>query len=115
MTNTITKTWAEEILEANMEGMNSAERFTYLNDVTTYGCASGCVSGVIYTNEIKELFKANMDSILEEVSYYQEEVGESVLGIVPPDDIPQHAVWLVVELKAQEMANTADDMGWEEE
>jgi hypothetical protein len=115
MTNTITKTWAEEILEANMEGMNKAERFSYLNDVTTYGCQSGCVSGVIYTREINELFKANMEEILDEVSTQAEELDYNVLADKEPHEIPQTAVWFMIETTAQEMANTADDMGWEEE
>lgn len=106
MTNT---NWAVELLEDNMEGMTKEERLTYLNDVQTYGCSSGCVSGAIYTHEIKELFQANAVQIIEAVAYAMHELDYNLLADVEPEDAAQQAVWYFIETTAAEMYNTIDD------
>ena len=96
--------WAVDVLEANMDGFTNEERLKYLGDVTRHGCASGCVSGVIYYREIKPFFVNNLDEILTAVEDFDYEMGTHVLGKCDASQVPEKAVWLVVELTADRMA-----------
>ncbi|MGV3094652.1 DUF7222 domain-containing protein, partial [Streptococcus pluranimalium] len=74
MTNTNIQ-WAVNLLEDNMEGMSKEEKISYLEDVTSHGCISGNVGGAIHTHDINNLFKDNMDDILERITELNEEFG----------------------------------------
>jgi hypothetical protein len=114
MTNIKTTTWAEDILEANMEGYSEKERFNYLRDVQRAGCISGCVSGAIYTHELATLFAENLDTILPELEMYKDDYEHDVLAGINPIDIPQAAVWFILEQTAAEMFNTLEEPEEEE-
>jgi len=104
--------WAVELLEDNMEGYTEAERKTYLDDVTTHGCISGCVSGVIYYHETEQLFKDNLKDILDTLSEYEEDTGVNPVVTAAEDSIdtlPNKLVWFVVELVAYHLVAELDN------
>jgi len=99
--------WAKNILEANMEGFNMEERINYLNDVSTHGCESGCVSGVIYYRETEQLFKDNMIEILNTAEDHREETGHNIVNTIADNHglgtLYNSLVWFVVEEVAYHM------------
>lgn len=118
MTITNTMEWAKEVLFANMEGMTAEEQQTYLEDVVDRGCASGCVSGAIYTNEINELFKANLEDILERLDELNESYGydgvhelfqENAVSGGDYINFPTFVVWLIIEDTAGVLLASIED------
>ncbi|WCS69642.1 hypothetical protein Goe25_02530 [Bacillus phage vB_BsuM-Goe25] len=102
MTNT---KWAIEILEDNMSGLDREDKMNYLEDVTQHGCISGCVNEVIYTHDINDIFKDNMDYILERLTEISEELECDVVQVAMSNlnyegdytMLPTAAVWLIIE------------------
>jgi len=108
--------WAIEILNNNMEDYSKEEKVNYLNDVTTHGCASGCVSGVIYYHETKEIFKDNIDEILEELEDYKENTCFNPLqNLEDISTLYNWAVWFTVEHVASMMLSDLENEEEEEE
>ncbi|WCS68877.1 hypothetical protein Goe20_02610 [Bacillus phage vB_BsuM-Goe20] len=104
MTNNNIK-WAVEILENGMSGFDKEEKINYLEDVTQRGCTTGCVSEVIYTNDINDIFKDNTDDILERLTDISEEYDydavQTAMSRLGYDKdytmFPTAAVWLIIE------------------
>ena len=109
------QTWAVNVLEGNMEGYTNEERKSYLEDVTSHGCISGCVGGVIYYSETGKIFREHLDSILTAIEDYDYEMGGHVLGTMDATDIPNKAVWFVVEQTAYEMLRELEEADEDEE
>ena len=103
MTNNNWDQWAIEILEDNMEGYTIEERETYLQDVVQHGCISGCVSGVIYNRQIREIFEEHVLEILEVIQQFDYDTDQHLLGTVDATSIPETAVWFIVEQTASNM------------
>ncbi|QQO40698.1 hypothetical protein 000TH009_262 [Bacillus phage 000TH009] len=122
MTNTNTQ-WAIEILEENMRGFDRGERMNYLEDVTQHGCISATVSGVIYTHDINNIFKDNMDDILEQLTQLNEELGydvvQSAMTRLDYDKeytmFPTVAVWMIIEDTAASLLSDLENEEEEEE
>ena len=104
MTNNNIK-WAIEILENGMSGFDKEEKMNYLEDVTQHGCVSGVVTAVIYTHDINDIFKDNMDYILERLTEISEELECDVVQVAMSNlnyegdytMLPTAAVWLIIE------------------
>lgn len=118
MTITNTMEWAKEVLFANMEGMNEEEQQTYLADVIDHGCASGCVSGAIYTKEINDLFKNNLEDILDRLDELNDSYGyDGVHELFQANRIsngdyinfPTFVVWLIIEDTACELLASIEE------
>ncbi|WZL56278.1 hypothetical protein SP3_00219 [Bacillus phage fHSPT3] len=120
MTNNTNIQWAVDILEDNMLGLDREERMSYLEDVTSHGCISGNVGGAIYTYDINNLFKDNMENILERITELNEEFGHDVIQSAMKNldydreynMFPTVAVWLIIEETA---ASLLSDLENEEE
>ena len=104
MTNNNIK-WAIEILENGMSGFDKEEKMNYLEDVTQHGCVSGVVTAVVYTSDINDIFKDNMDYILERLTEISEELECDVVQVAMSNlnyegdytMLPTAAVWLIIE------------------
>lgn len=113
--------WAVNLLEDNIEGMSKEEKISYLEDVTSYGCASGCVSGTIYYSEIDAIFKAHLHDILERLDEIKEEHGYDVLHEYMErrnkgyTDFAESAIWLIVEETALHLLADLENEEEEEE
>ncbi|UPI12523.1 hypothetical protein [Bacillus phage SBSphiJ4] len=120
MTNTNIQ-WAVNILEDNMSGLDREERMSYLEDVTSHGCASGCVSGTIYHSELDAIFTAHMHDILERLDEIKEEYDYDVLHEYMErqskgyTDFAESAVWLIVEDTASRLLTDLENEEEEEE
>lgn len=126
MTTTNIK-WAVNILKDNMEDMIREDKISYLNDVTQHGCISGIVGEVISTYDIDNIFKDNMDDILERLTEISEEFGYDVLQLAMSNlnyegnytMFPTAAVWLIIENTAgmllADLENEEDEEEEEEE
>lgn len=114
MTNTNIQ-WAVSILEDNMEGMSKEEKINYLEDVTSYGCASGCVSGTIYYSELDAIFTAHLHDILGRLDEIKEEHGYDVLHEYMErqnkgyTDFAESAVWLIIEETAASLLSNLEN------
>lgn len=62
-----------EILLANIDSHENME--DYVQDVLSYGCASGAVSGMIYYSETNEFFETHKDSINDALADIRQELG----------------------------------------
>lgn len=108
MTNTNIQ-WAVNILEDNMEGMSKEEKISYLEDVTSYGCATGCVSGTIYYSELDAIFTTHMHDILSRLDEIKEEYNYDVLHAYMERKgkgytyFAESAIWLIVENTASRL------------
>lgn len=120
MTNTNIQ-WAVNILEDNMEGMSKEEKINYLEDVTSYGCVSGCVSGVIASYKLDAIFTTHMHDILERLDEIKEEHDYDVLHEYMErqnkgyTDFAESAVWLIVEDTASRLLADLENEEEEEE
>lgn len=97
--------FAIEILEGNLEGLDYEDKRSYLEDVTSHGCQSGAVSGVIYYHETDKLFKENFEEIFNLLDEMRENTDADPLDGYNYEDIPNYSVWIAVEVTAGNMLN----------
>jgi hypothetical protein len=80
-----------------------------IQDIADHGCASACVSGMIYYQETTDLYDLHCVELHEALDEYKECMGEWPSYVT--DNLgcaslfKNSVVWLVAEIYAQELTN----------
>lgn len=77
----------------------------YIQNITSYGCASGVLPELIYTDAIQRFFLEHYDCIAELVGEYEDEFGSIELGY----DCATTLTYLAVEMVASRIENEVED------
>ena len=94
----------ENVYSILRQNVSTVEEFkNYLEEIVTYGCASGCVPQLIYTKDCEYFVKENLADIL---ILMDEAVNDGLLESMSTDI--SLIAWQTVEITAMQLLNTID-------
>ena len=94
----------ENVYSILRQNVSTVEEFkNYLEEIVTYGCASGCVSQLITTKDCEYFVKENLADIL---ILMDEAVNDGLLESMSTDI--SLIAWQTVEITAMQLLNTID-------
>lgn len=85
--------------------LDSGDPVAFLRDVTTYGCISGCVSGLVYFADTREFFDRHYEEIEELRREYENECG---MPIRIAHDLKNDLAWFAFEAIARRLLERFD-------
>ena len=91
---------AEIIVDMLSENADNEEVIGTVEDITTYGCASGCVPALIYTKDTEAFFDRHADEIFELITDAKE---EGALDLNNIELTRNELAWIAFELIAWEI------------
>ena len=95
--NTIEKYVAQEALDHGDNPEN------FFQDILTYGCVSGMISGLVYYTDTYKFFDTHYDEIEELRSEYEQSTGCSI--DISDKDMKNTLAWFAFEQTAYNLAN----------
>lgn len=88
------------------DALDSEDPLNYLRDVTTHGCVSGMVSGLIYYTDTHKFYDEHYDEIEELRQEYKDEIGEE---IQVKNDLKNFYSWFAYEWVASKLLSQLED------
>lgn len=80
--------------------LDEGDPVAFLHDVTTYGCASGCVSSLVYRSDARDFFDRHYEEIEELRQEYEDSTGVPVRIRY---DLKNDLAWFAFETVAQRL------------
>ena len=99
-TEGLKKEVAEIIVDMLSENADNEEVMGTVEDITTYGCASGCVPALIYCYQTEAFFNRHTDEIFELITDAKE---EGALDLNNIELTRNELAWIAFELIAWEI------------